>query len=165
MSFTPPGQEPPASAPPAPAPPAPGWWQASDGNWYPPEAQPGVPMQYAAPGYGAPPGHGAPPAYGANPPYGYTPYQPSRGTNGFAIASMVLGIVWIYWIGSVLAIIFGFVAYGQIKERNQGGKGMATAGLILGFLGIGILVLAIVAVALGSSATVKFSSVGSSIGG
>ena len=160
MSFTPPGQDPPASAPPPPpAPPAPGWWQASDGNWYPPEAKPGVPMQYG------PPGYGAPPAYGATTPYGYTPYQPSRGTNGFAIASMVLGIVWIYWIGSVLAIIFGFIAYGQIKERNQSGKGMATAGLILGFLGLGILVLAIIAVALGSSSTVKFSSVGSSIGG
>jgi uncharacterized membrane protein len=78
---------------------------------------------------------------------------------------MVLGIVWIYWIGSVLAIIFGFVAYTQIKERNQGGRGMATAGLILGFIGIGLLVLTILVVALGTSSTVKFSSVGSSIGG
>jgi len=112
-----------------------------------------------------PPGYGAPPAFGANTPYGYTPYQAPRGTNGFAIASLVLGIVWIYWIGSVLGIIFGFVAYSQIKERNQAGRGMATAGLILGFIGVAIFVLAIIAIALGGSSTVKFSSVGSSIGG
>ena len=168
MSFLPPGEEsrPPPPAAPPPAPPAPGWWLASDGNWYPPEAKPGAPMPYGAPpAQGAPTAYGAPPAYGAPNPYGYTPYQAPRGTNGFAIASMVLGIVWIYWIGSVLAIIFGFIAYSQIKERNQAGRGMATAGLILGFIGIALLVLTILVVALGSSATVKFSSVGSSIGG
>ena len=27
----------------APIPPAPGWWLASDGNWYPPQATPGGP--------------------------------------------------------------------------------------------------------------------------
>jgi len=175
MSFTPPGEEPPP-APPPPAPPAPGWWLASDGNWYPPESAPGAAP--VAPTYGAPPTYGTPPAYGTTPsgqgpppagcgpsstPYGYTPYQPPSGTNGFAIASMVLGILWIYWIGSILAIIFGFVAYGQIKQRRQGGRGMATAGLILGFIGVGTLVLVILVVALGSSSTVKFSSIGSSI--
>jgi uncharacterized membrane protein len=76
---------------------------------------------------------------------------------------MVLGILWLYWIGSILAIIFGFISMSQIKERNQAGKGMATAGLILGFIGIGTLVLVILIVALGSNSTVKFSSVGSSI--
>lgn len=175
MTFTPPGEEPPPppppSAPPPPAPPSPGWWQASDGKWYPPEAKPATPVQYGAPQYGAPPygapppGYGPPPAYGTSTPYGYSPYQQSRGTNGFAIASMVLGIVWIYWIGSVLAIVFGFIAYSQIKERNQAGKGMATAGLILGFIGIGTLVLVILVVALAGTSTLKFSTVGSSIGG
>ena len=62
---------------------------------------------------------------------------------------MVLGILWLYWIGSVLAIIFGFVAYGQIKERQQGGRGMATAGLILGFIGLAIFMAAILSVAFG----------------
>jgi len=74
---------------------------------------------------------------------------------------MVLGILWIYWIGSILAIIFGFIAMSQIRERNQGGKGMATAGLILGFIGLGTLILVIIlAVAVGSSSSsVHFSSV------
>lgn len=47
----------------------PGWWQASDGKWYPPEQAPGAapagPPPGAAPAYGAAPGFGAPPAYGA----------------------------------------------------------------------------------------------------
>ena len=172
MTFTPPGEEPSPSAPP-PAPPVPGWWLASDGNWYPPEAAPGAAPSYGAPAYGPPPVYGAPPAgYGPPPagygpsstPYGYTPYQQTQGTNGFAIASMVLGILWIYWIGSILAIIFGFVAYGQIKERNQSGRGMATAGIILGFIGVAMIVVAVLAITLlGANSTVKFSQVGSSI--
>jgi hypothetical protein len=43
--------------------------------------------------------------------------------NGFAIASMVLGIVWIYGIGSILALVFGYIAKGQIKEQGQAGGG------------------------------------------
>ena len=64
-------------------------------------------------------------------------------TNGLAIASMVLGIVWIYWIGSILAIVFGHVALSQIKKSGgtQGGRGMAIAGLVLGYLSIGLSVL------------------------
>ena len=145
MSFIPPGEGQAGSPPPAP--PVPGWWLASDGNWYPPQGAPGGP--------GAPPSYGPPPST----PYGYTPYAPTQGTNGLAIASMVLGILWIYWIGSILAVIFGFVAMSQIKERNQGGKGMATAGLILGFIGLGTLVLVILLVTLGSNSSVHFSSV------
>jgi hypothetical protein len=96
--------------------PGPGWWQASDGNWYPPEQQPG---------YGAP-----------ATPYGYGYAAPaSMTTNGMAIASLVLsllslacGITWI------LGIIFGHVALGQIKRTGEGGKGLAVAGLVVGYL-------------------------------
>ena len=60
---------------------------------------------------------------------------------------MVLGIVWVYWIGSILALIFGYIAKGQINQSGgrQGGKGMAIAGIVLGWVGIGFLVLGIVA--------------------
>ncbi|WP_369135770.1 DUF4190 domain-containing protein [Modestobacter sp. I12A-02662] len=77
-------------------------------------------------------------------PYGY-PYAPPRRTNGLAIASMVLGIVWIYWIGSVLALVFGYIAKRQIRERGDAGGGMATAGIVLGWVGIGFLTLGLVA--------------------
>ena len=71
--------------------------------------------------------------------------------NGLAIASMVLGIVWVYWIGSILAVIFGHVALNQLKNNpTMKGKGFAIAGVALGWTGIGILVLTILAVAFGA---------------
>jgi uncharacterized protein DUF4190 len=138
MSFTPPGDEQAGPPPtPPPAPPVPGWWLASDGNWYPPQAAPGGAM--APTPYGPPRGA----------PYGYSPYAPTQGTNGLAIASLVLGIIWIYWIGSVLALIFGFIALGQINQSGgrQGGRGLAVAGIICAFAWIALLVIAIIAVA------------------
>lgn len=74
-------------------------------------------------------------------------------TNGFAIASLVLGIVWIYWIGSIIAVIFGHVAIKQIKESGdtQTGRGMAIAGLVLGYVGIAVLAFFIVLVVIGYS--------------
>ena len=62
-------------------------------------------------------------------------------TNGFAVASMVLGIVWLWWIGSILAVIFGHVAIRQINRSNgtESGTGMAIAGLVLGYIGVATL--------------------------
>ena len=60
-----------------------------------------------------------------------------------AIASMVLGIIWIYWIGSVLALVFGYIARRQIKQTGQGGNGMAVAGIVLGWIGVGFFVLVV----------------------
>jgi hypothetical protein len=58
-----------------------------------------------------------------------------------AIASMVLGILWLYWIGSILALVFGYTAKRQIRERGEAGGGMATAGIVLGWVGVGFLAL------------------------
>jgi len=66
-------------------------------------------------------------------------------TSGMAIASLVLGLAWLYWIGSILAIIFGYLAKNEIK-RNPAqlqGRGMAIAGIVLGWVGIGMLVVTI----------------------
>jgi hypothetical protein len=67
-------------------------------------------------------------------------------TNGLAIASLVLGILWIYWIGSVLALVFGYVAKNQIDHSDgfQGGRGMAIAGIVLGWVGVGVLLIFLV---------------------
>jgi len=70
-----------------------------------------------------------------------------------AVASMVVGILWIYWIGSILALIFGYVARHQIRRSGDGGNGMAIAGIVLGWIGVGFLVLAIMAVAAGTIRT------------
>jgi hypothetical protein len=73
-------------------------------------------------------------------------YVAQTKTNGMAIASLVLGILWIYWIGSILALIFGYVAKGQIDRAGgrEGGRGLAIAGIVLGWVGVGILILLIV---------------------
>ncbi len=60
-----------------------------------------------------------------------------------AVASLVLGIVWLDWIGSVLALIFGYIALSQIKRRQQGGRGLALAGITLGWIGIAFLMLVV----------------------
>jgi hypothetical protein len=58
---------------------------------------------------------------------------------------MVLGILWIYWIGSILAVIFGHIAISQAhKDETIRGKGMAIAGLVLGYVGVGTLLFVII---------------------
>lgn len=108
----------------------------------PSNPQPG-PAYPPPPPYYPPGGQGLPP--GAQPPYPYPyPYVVARRTNGMAIASMVLGILWIYWIGSILALIFGYVARKQIRERGDEGNGMAVAGIVLGWIGVATLVAMII---------------------
>ena len=123
-------------------PPGPNWWLASDGRWYPPE----LAAQSAPPpsSYAQVPGPGYFGVWPTNP-YAvpYATYA-TRATNGLAVASLVLGILWIYWIGSILALVFGYVAMIQIRERNQAGHGLAVAGIVLGWVGMGIGILALV---------------------
>jgi hypothetical protein len=71
-------------------------------------------------------------------------------TNGYAIAALVLGIIWIYGIGAILALVFGYKARREIDESGgrQGGRGMAVAGIVLGWVGIAGLVIIVVAIAL-----------------
>jgi hypothetical protein len=89
-------------------------------------------------GYGPP--YQGPPYPGWYPPPGYVTYV-TRPTNGMAVASLVMGILWIYWVGSIMALIFGYVARQQIAERGESGGGLAIAGIVLGWIGVGTLVL------------------------
>lgn len=141
----------------------PGWWQASDGKWYSPDQVPGTAAADAGPAATLPgPGELAPapapaPSYG--PPgagsYGYPPagapygYPPTSKNNGLAIASLVCSFFfWIYGVGAILAIVFGFIARSQIKQSNgtQQGGGMALAGIIIGFVGIVIGIVVVIVV-------------------
>ncbi|MDP2587810.1 MAG: DUF4190 domain-containing protein [bacterium] len=61
----------------------------------------------------------------------------SAKTNGMAIAAFVLSLVGL----GVLGVIFGFVALNQIKKENQGGKGLAIAGIVIGFISIALLIV------------------------
>jgi hypothetical protein len=75
-------------------------------------------------------------------------YKSGTQTNGMAIASLVMGIAgWtvLPFLGSVLAIIFGYVARKEIRQRPDKftGGGMAVVGLVLGWLMVGISVVAL----------------------
>jgi hypothetical protein len=80
-----------------------------------------------------------------------------RETNGSAIVSVVLGVLWFAGIGSLLALVFGYRARREIKNSpgSQKGSGLATAGIILGWIGIAILVAGVV----GGALTIVMSAV------
>ena len=69
---------------------------------------------------------------------------------------MVLGIVWVYWIGSILALIFGYIALNQIKRTGQNGRAMAIAGIVLGWIGVGLLLAVIALGVLGASSSSQY---------
>ncbi|HEY3673663.1 MAG TPA: DUF4190 domain-containing protein [Acidimicrobiia bacterium] len=73
---------------------------------------------------------------------------PTTRSNGFAIASLVFGILG----GSILALVFGYVGKSQIdrSEGRQGGRGIAVAGIVLGWIGV-VITVAVVVVALVSA--------------
>ena len=58
--------------------------------------------------------------------------------SGKAIASLVLGLLFLYGIGSVLALVLGYQARQEIdaSEGKLEGRGMATAGIVLGWIGV-----------------------------
>jgi hypothetical protein len=130
---------PPSATPPSPQPG--GWYQASDGLWYPTHGA--APSGYDTPqsSYGAP--------YGGYPYGGGYPYA-APVTNGLAIASLICSCGGIFLLGipGVLGIIFGFVARKQIAQSNgaQSGAGMALAGILVGFgvIALYLLVLLII---------------------
>ncbi|HXW35460.1 MAG TPA: DUF4190 domain-containing protein, partial [Acidimicrobiales bacterium] len=123
----------------------------------PPYPSSAPPPHEAPPLYGPPPGspppggYGAPGPYAGAVPFGYGPYAyPRTRANGFAIASLVLSccsiIPFFLAIPAVLGVIFGFVARKQIRESNgwQHGDGLATAGIIVGFIFVAIAILLVV---------------------
>lgn len=48
------------------------------------------------------------------------------------------------WIAPILAVIFGHVASSQIKKTGEEGRGQATAGLVMGYIGIGFAILMVI---------------------
>lgn len=86
-------------------------------------------------------------------PQQYTPqptYTPASLPNsGSATVSLIFGILaWVLLpvIGAIIAVIAGHMARREISASNGqlGGSGMATAGLILGYVHIGLSILACV---------------------
>jgi hypothetical protein len=104
-----------------------------------------------------PPQYGQGPQYGQYPQYGGSGGQygaPAR-TNPLAIASLVCGIgqILLGLIAGIPGIILGFIALNQIKTKGEGGRGMAIAGIVLGFIGVALFLILIIAVVAASHST------------
>lgn len=168
-----------APAPPAPAAPSAQQYQAYPGaapsvapsqgyanpSPQPPQYAPQQPygsavaQPYAAaaqpPYYGAASAPGQPGA--GYPNYGAVPYPAPRPASGLAITSLICGIagVVLFWavvplLASIVAVITGHMALRQTKENPAiGGRGMAFAGLIMGYIMVAVLVVGIVMTVIG----------------
>ena len=69
-----------------------------------------------------------------------------RTTSGLPVAALVLGIAVLCTgiIGGILAVIFGNLALARIDESQgaQKGRGLAIAGIVLGWIAIGLTAIA-----------------------
>ena len=115
------------------------------GGDYPAYPPPPPPPSYGSypppppPGYNPPPpppGYYPPPEYGAPYPGGYYPTDMSgrpTGTNSLAIFSLVASVIGLLCgVGSIVGIVLGVIALGQIKRTGQDGHGLAVTGIAVG---------------------------------
>lgn len=145
---------------PAPEPPSGGWYR-------PPEPPAGPPpgawgggtypgFTYGPPGSGYEAGYGQPPGpsvpysagpWGAGPAWpGYNPAPPSEGLALASFITSLLGLVLSFGCGiPILACpvgaVLGHVALRRIAESGKQGRGLALAGIIIGWIATALLVL------------------------
>jgi len=105
---------------------------------YPPNPYPDY-QEYPA----EPPPGGYPPE---PPPGGYPPGYPGaypapapRPTNTFAVASLVCAFVF-----APLGVLFGHISLSQIKRTGEEGRGLAIAGLVIGYVLTALAIIVIV---------------------
>jgi hypothetical protein len=67
--------------------------------------------------------------------------RPERQVNALAIASLICGLFWIGFLGSLAAIVMGHVALSQIARSRgmQTGRAAALIGTALGYFGLTVL--------------------------
>lgn len=89
----------------------PGWWQASDGKWYPPETTPGGPPATGGPGAG--PGGFAPntPGTPGTSPHGTLAEWPERVVAALIDAVLLVPLVIVYWIMTAISSTLGLLFY------------------------------------------------------
>ncbi len=139
---------------------------AAPQNPYAPPSNPyAAPQQPNANPYGAQQGSNpyAAPAYA---PGGYQPYAQRPKTNVLAILSIVFAfggiIIWpLIILTSPAGAIMGHIALGKIKQSGEGGRGLALAGVIGGWVLTGLFILIvglfiIIGVAAGNSSNYDY---------
>lgn len=137
------GYPPPPSAYP---PPPPAGYPPPPPAGYPPPTYPPPPPAYApsaAPGYTGPVGY-VPPGMMA-----------TAGSSGWATASLICSLLGLcIGFSAILGIIFGHIALNEINRSNNliQGRGMAVAGLVIGYCEVGLAVLFVIFIVLASAA-------------
>lgn len=94
----------------------------------------------------------------------YAQFSPAPRTSTMAIISLIAGITgWtiLPYLGAIVAVITGHMAHSEIKKSGGmiTGKGMATIGLILGYvmLALGICLVCIFVLAFTGAITLPFA--------
>lgn len=96
----------------------------------PPAQEPYAQQPYAPQGYG----------YGG-PQYAMAPSRPNNTMAVISLISGIVGLTVIPIIGSIVAVITGHMARREIARTGEEGSGLATGGLIMGYIGVGLLVV------------------------
>jgi hypothetical protein len=53
-----------------------------------------------------------------------------------AIAAFVISLLWLWGIGSIIAVFMASIAMGDTRKGTHAGRGLAVAALVIGILGI-----------------------------
>lgn len=79
----------------------------------------------------------------------------------------MLGILWIFWIGSILALLFGHLGKRTIDASHgrETGRGLAIAGIVLGWIGVAVLGLGVIGLVFGSEPEPGFDEGDDPVGG
>lgn len=72
----------------------------------------------------------------------------TQSTNVFAVLALVFGI-----IGGLLGLVFGHIALSQIRRTGEAGRGMAIAGLALGYITLTFILLGMIGYSIFVAAT------------
>ena len=82
--------------------------------------------------------------------YPYGAYSPGASSqdNGMGTAAMVLGLLGLVCVlplvGSILGIVFGIIGLRRVDQGLANNRGMAQAGLVMGWIGVALFLLAFV---------------------
>jgi hypothetical protein len=84
-------------------------------------------------------------------------------TSGKAIFSLVCGVLFLFPPSAIVAVIFGHLSLSEIRRsaRRLAGRGLAIAGLVLGYMGVAITAVWVVLIAVSIPKTLQQARGGS----
>jgi Domain of unknown function (DUF4190) len=70
---------------------------------------------------------------------------PRRQVSSAAVVSLVFGILWLWGIWSLIALVVGIAGVRECRDNDMAGDTAAVFGVILGVLGLAATVLLVIA--------------------